>query len=362
MNTGQIISGAAHAGLIGWLIAGGAFRSEPLPFEVTEVSVISADAFEALLTTGAQAVAPTEVALPAEPEVRPDPVAPPAPEPQVDLTQPAPLTPPDAEQPPEPAAPQPEPEVVEDTPAPLAPPTPPVSAPDISSTPVPRPADRIAPDVVDAPDPEAVPDPVTRDAVEADEGAEADTPLEEQEATAPEEASDQIVTEAEEPAGAPVSSLRPPARRPTPPAPQPTAQPTTATDDTADAVEDALRAALDDAPQPAVPRGPPLSAGEKDALRVAVSACWNVGSLSSEALRTTVTVALDMEQSGKPIIASIRLIGSEGGSDTAARQAYEAARRAIIRCARDGYDLPADKFGQWQEIEMTFNPERMRIK
>ncbi|MEL7092565.1 MAG: energy transducer TonB [Pseudomonadota bacterium] len=362
MNTGQVISGAAHAGLIGWLIVGGAFRSEPLPFEVTEVSVISSDAFEALLNSGAQPVAPTEVALPDEPEVQPDTVEPPAPDPQVELTQPEPIAPPAPEEVPDTPAPQPEPDVAEEAPAPLTPPTPQVTAPDTSPTPVPRPSDRIAPEVVEAPDPDATPDQIEREAVVADEGAQAETPVEEQEATAPEEAADQIVTEAEEPAGAPTASLRPPARRPAPPAPQDTAQPAAQPEDTSDAVEDALRAALGGEDQPAVPQGPPLSAGEKDALRVAVSACWNVGSLSSEALRTTVTLAVDMEQSGKPIVASIRLIGSEGGSDTAARQAYEAARRAIIRCARDGYQLPAEKYGQWQEIEMTFNPERMRIK
>ena len=51
-----------------------------------------------------------------------------------------------------------------------------------------------------------------------------------------------------------------------------------------------------------------------------------------------------------------------GGSAASAKQAFEAARRAIIRCGSSGYDLPEDKYGQWKEIEMTFNPERMRIK
>ena len=46
----------------------------------------------------------------------------------------------------------------------------------------------------------------------------------------------------------------------------------------------------------------------------------------------------------------------------AAQQAFEAARRAIIRCGVSGFDLPAEKYDQWQEIEMTFNPEQMRIK
>jgi hypothetical protein len=111
-----------------------------------------------------------------------------------------------------------------------------------------------------------------------------------------------------------------------------------------------------------VPSGPPLSAGEKESLRVAVSACWNVGSLSSEALQTTVVVSVAMNPDGTPIIGSISLNGSSGGSNAAAKQAFEAARRAIIRCGARGYQLPADKYGQWQNIEMTFNPEKMRVK
>jgi len=78
-----------------------------------------------------------------------------------------------------------------------------------------------------------------------------------------------------------------------------------------------------------------MTAGEKDALRVAVNACWNVGALSMEALRTTVTVGFSVGQDGVPDAGSIALVDAAGGSDTATRQAYEAARRAIIsRCRR----------------------------
>jgi len=63
-----------------------------------------------------------------------------------------------------------------------------------------------------------------------------------------------------------------------------------------------------------VPSGPPLSSGEKESLRVAVSSCWNVGSLSSEALQTTVTVSVAMNADGTPIPELITLEGSSGGS------------------------------------------------
>jgi hypothetical protein len=42
--------------------------------------------------------------------------------------------------------------------------------------------------------------------------------------------------------------------------------------------------------------------------------------------------------------------------------AFDAARRAIIRCGAKGFDLPAEKYAQWREVEMTFNPESMRIR
>ena len=371
MNSGQIISGVAHAGLIGWVLFGGQFQSEPLPFEVTEVSVISSDAFEALLTSGPTPDTATDVALPVQPDVEADPVVPPTPEETVVTETPAPTEPPVPETLPEPPAPEPDPEVTDTAPAQPQPQEQAVLVPEIAPRPIPRPSERVAPEAVAPPPPDATPDPVQQDAVTEDEGA--DTPAEEQDATAPEEAATEIVTEAEEPANAPTTSLRPPARRPsaptrtaeTPatPTPEPTTpEPSTPTPtDTDDAVNDALRQALggdtDDAPA-----GPPLSAGEKDALRVAVSSCWNVGSLSSEALQTTVVVAVDMGQDGKPVTASIRMVSSSGGSTSAAKQAFEAARRAIIRCTRDGYDLPVEKYGQWKEIEMTFNPERMRIK
>jgi hypothetical protein len=75
-----------------------------------------------------------------------------------------------------------------------------------------------------------------------------------------------------------------------------------------------------------------------------------------------VTVAVSVAQDGIPDVASIRMIGFEGGTEASARQAYEAARRAIIRCGAKGFQLPPEKYEQWRNIEMEFNPERMRIK
>ena len=105
-----------------------------------------------------------------------------------------------------------------------------------------------------------------------------------------------------------------------------------------------------------------MTSGERDALRVAVKQCWNVGSLSSEALRTTVTVRVDVGEDGKPDAASIRMTGYEGGSEAAASMMFEVARRAIIRCGKNGYPLPADKYDQWKDLELVFDPNGMRMR
>ncbi|MFY9211395.1 MAG: energy transducer TonB [Aestuariivita sp.] len=362
MQTGTYISGAGHLALIGWAFFGGVFNPEPLPFEVQEVAVISSAEFDAILAAqqppgvGGEPAAITPPDTPVqEPELVP------TPDPETERTPPeaAEATPPD-ETPVEAPVVVPPAEVTDTSPE-LTPPGSDVAvAVPIDERPQPRPVERVAPEAVAAPDPEAAPDEIEREAVTPEEG-ETESPQEPQEATAPEEAATEIVTEAEVPAGAPTRSIRP-ATRPTrvaaevpPPAPQATA----------DAVDDAVAAALADAAQSQVqraPSGPPLSAGEKDSLRVAVSSCWNVGSLSTAALQTTVVVRVAVEEDGRPVSGSIDMLSFSGGTEAAARQAFEAARRAIIRCGARGFQLPAEKYDQWREIEMTFNPENMRIR
>ncbi|MDX2485224.1 MAG: energy transducer TonB [Pseudodonghicola sp.] len=358
MQTGTKISAVAHGLLLSWAFLGGAFRSDPLPYEVQDVTMISSEEFDRI---AGHSATPEAVTTLSEPQPAPEPIAEPVVEPRPDPVSES--VPPKARPEPTPPPPPPAPEIAALVPEPPSPPQ--------------RAVERIAPEPVAPPPPEARPDPVEREQVTPE--ANADTPQEAQDATAPEEAAAEIVTEAEETAVlAPTRSPRPaarPARRP-PPAPEtaPASETETATDtatETAAKTEDAVTAALTEAmagareatpAAPAAPSGPPMSAGEKEALRVAVSSCWNVGSLSSDALATTVVVAVSLSQDGKPQGETIRMASHSGGSEASAKQAFEAARRAIIRCGAKGFDLPVAKYDHWRNIEMTFNPERMRIK
>ncbi len=367
-TTGNIISGLGHVLLLGWILFGGWFSSRPDPLEVREVAVISGAEFQAMLEARRQPAEVADAPVAAAPEVTqdapeldsapPEPATPPQP-----IAEPSPELPP--ELPPEPAQvqdavpqvsqaapelPEPPAEVtVEDAPA--------------APTPVERPAEVVAPTPAPRPEPDATDAPEVQEAVVPEETGE--TVEEASDAAAPPEATDRIVTEATTPpAAAPTASMRPPARRPDAARPVQTAQ-TTAPAPQADAVDGAaVQAALEAALSSAasdVPVGPPMSSGERDALRLAVQACWNVDPGARWA-QTTVTVAMSMTPDGKVVGGSLQMIASEGGDGATSAAAFGAARRAILLCEKDGYPLPPEKYGQWKDIEMTFNPERMRIR
>jgi hypothetical protein len=134
-----------------------------------------------------------------------------------------------------------------------------------------------------------------------------------------------------------------------------------------DALSNALTGAFESTPSNELDKAPeeetgvPLTSSEKDALRVSIQRCWNIGSLSSEALRTTVVVNFDIDEQGRPDIGSISLIDTSGYSSTATKHAFEAARRAIIRCGNAGFELPPEKANALQNVRVTFDPEGMVI-
>lgn len=370
MRRALYASGGIHAAILLWAVIGGPLfhDTEEETFEVTGVTLISPQEFDAMFDT--PVVAPPVVEQPAAPVPAPEQTEPALPQTEtapVQMPPPDPTPEPPQENQPDVTAlmPLPETEVLDElTALPSLPPGDPTSEP--SETPAPAEAPRVAPLPAPAPPPQVETAPEVSPRPEPSE-VEAADPVEPP--TAPEEATTEIVTEAETPAAslAPTSSFRPPSRpiRTVAEAPAPDPQPQV---EERDPLEDAIAAAVAEAvteapaPAPAAPAGPPLSAGQRDGLRLAIQNCWNVGSLSSEAMRTIVTVSVNLGRDGRPDTGSIRMIDFEGGSEAAARQAFEAARRAVIRCGVSGYDLPEESYDHWRELEITFNPEEMRLR
>jgi hypothetical protein len=205
-----------------------------------------------------------------------------------------------------------------------------------------------------------------REIVVPDETAIADVVIEDDTPTAPDQTATEIAIEDEKPSGLVETSLRPVSRpsRPAPPTPEPETptEISTASDRSSDNLINDILADLDleDTPAsvaPAVAAGPPLSGSEHESFRVAVNRCWNVDP-GSAAARVTVEVAFNMTSEGL-IDGDIMLVSAVG--DAGAKNiAFEAARRAILRCQSGGYNLPADKYEHWRSHTMVFDPSQMR--
>lgn len=365
MKTGYYISGIGHALVILWILLGGVFSaSRHPPVEVANVSLVTTEEFEAMTAPAsaprADAVAPAPIApdQPAEAPVVPQPEAPqvsPRPTARPEPVQPDPV--------PEAAEPQPPTEVVDERPTPPAPPSETEGTTVLTETAPPRPAPRVAPVPALAPDPAAVPDEVVAEVTAPSPDAATPAPTVDV-ATAPPEASTQIVTEAETTDNRDAvltASVRPRARPARPdPAPTPEVKPTPPRDPIADAVAQAVAGgAQETTGNGTAPVGPPLTSGEKDALRIAVQSCWSVDP-GSPAARITVVVGISLSEDGMVDGNSLKLLSDSGGDPAAIRSAFDAARRAILRCQKNGYALPKEKYAQWRNIEITFDPSKMR--
>jgi hypothetical protein len=380
VKTGIYISGFGHIALLGWLLIGGFVLSQRKPptMTVSSVSIISSAAFEAL--TSNAPVLDSSVGQPQPPKIDAKSPGRPArdnaprlpgagaavkmqePSPSPDLSAVTSSIKTKAQT------------VLSDLPNPSAPDTPgvtlltptdPLAARDNAGIKVPdrlaimTPPEPASPRVdttpAPAPDPSAEKSPVTRKATVPDPAATKSVPK--TTAKAPDQASTRIIPESISTAKplAPVRSSRPKGR--------PVGLAKRA--NTASQIEQALAAAQVGGKSGAVATpdaGPPLTSGEKDAIRRIIKACWNVGPLSSEALRVTVTIGFSIDGNGNPQLDTVRLISNTGGSNSAVNQAYGAARRTILRCGAKAFELTAQKYDHWRDIEMTFNPEKMRIK
>ena len=73
-----------------------------------------------------------------------------------------------------------------------------------------------------------------------------------------------------------------------------------------------------------------------------------------------ISVHVDIGPDKKPIATSIKLAGSDA-DPAATRQAFESARRAIIRCGANGFPLPDGKEATWGQLELIFDKGRVGL-
>ncbi len=412
MRTGWVISGALHAALILVAVVHLPWfndREAAEPLEVAEVSVISAQEYEALRSSapetapldiaaltapeapGSAPAAPAADAAPAEPAAT-EAVAPPTPrdrpadlasaatridtpEPQVEVESPVPAPDSPNETPLVPDVTGAEAEAALPRAATLATPPAPQSAPIIDTT--------------DAPAPPS-------DAAEAEAAQQATSevasieapPQERQEETAPEQTATAVTPDpasgAEDAPGQRL--MAPPRSRPrnfeaeiAEREAEAAAIAEAAREAEADAAREAEEAAIaaalaasqaetavpaQPAPEQPAPdqpaaaagrQGPPLTGAERDSLKLAVESCWNVPAGLPNAETLVVTVAFELSVDGSVVGDTRNVVPATLEGPYV--QAYEAARRAILRC--QPYSMPPEKYDSWRRVEIEFDPQNM---
>ena len=376
MSPGTYISLTLHTSLVGWLLFNGDFEHKPLELPVTEVSVVSSEMFDIMVNNTAPIIETELEAASRQPSIE-DTQAP-----ADSLTDKAPqqvtqmlsqIAQNDALPETVPNQPERMEEVVIIPPLELTAPKIEAEAPEPLATslpPKPRPAPRIAPVAVAPPAPDMDIGEITRDT--AAPQLEPAQVLKEQTAKAPEAAAPEIVTEAEKPSEAvEVSKLAPPrsVRPQRRPAPRPVVETPIDTPESTSVQITPLAAALAEAlsgttsePETQGTATEALAPQVIRGMQLAISPCWNLGASSSAALFTTVVVGMELTIDGKPLVNSIYLVGYEGGDDDSAQRAFETAQRAIKECGAPGFELPTELYSVWRNVEITFNPEKMRVR
>ena len=322
MRTAVTVSIAAHVALVAaGLVAIPAARLDlSANFDAIPVQLIDiADVTE--LTIGLDTTVPPAPPLVLEPE--PELVPEPIPEPELIPEPPAPEPDPVVEPEPAPEEPViPEPVEVADAPAPR------VIEPGPAPAPEPEPVLEPEPEPEPTPEPEPAPVPA----------AIVPTPTPRPRPTVtPEPEPDPIKTD-----------------------PEPTLEPATPELDEA-APPDAIAALLDDpANEPpgaeAGVENAALTRSEIDAFYDALASCWRLPAVwDNNPAQFTVVIRFELNQNGS--VRGIPLV-LEAPSGPYAQVARETALRAIFDCA-PYVQLPPEKYDEWREITVTFNPVDM---
>lgn len=101
---------------------------------------------------------------------------------------------------------------------------------------------------------------------------------------------------------------------------------------------------------------PNLTAEQGARLSHHISACWQ---RAPGAEQVAVTVEIRLSPDRRPT--SVELLRSDAASPAQQASAFEAARRAVLRCAAsgEGLPLPLSAYDHWKVIHLTFAPEEV---
>ena len=103
---------------------------------------------------------------------------------------------------------------------------------------------------------------------------------------------------------------------------------------------------------------PFMSRDDLMSFQQTVQRCWNT---LDKSVNFNLTIGFSLSEVGKVIPGSFRLIRADSPLQQNIDAAYTAARQTIIRCQKEGFDLPREQYAQWKELEITFVQEKMKV-
>jgi len=383
VDIGVKISGTAHAILISIAIFGAPIFSsdEENPIQISEVSLISLEEFE-LLTKENMPVFQSEPEPEVqEPELEPE-VQEPEPEPEVQEPEPEPepeleVQEPEPEPEPEPELevqePEPEPEVQEiinesdsDLIAPIADEDNLGElTPEFNENAAPKAAEIISDVSNEAPEEPADIGALEDTSFEKVNGADEEKlEIELNENTPAEESTTQIVTEAEEqksdlvPSRTSKPKSRPKNLKTTKeiaikPKLKPKEVVEAEKDTTAESILESLKEKKE--PEPFLNLTPAQKESVGNIIRNKMRLCWNPPVGVENGLTNVMILGLKFDIDGKLVESPVNLTPNSG---VGSLQAFEAARRAVIRCSPYN-ELDPEIYDGWKELNLKFNPKNM---
>ena len=377
MDIGVKISGTAHAILISIAIFGAPIFSsdEENPIQISEVSLISLEEFE-LLTKENMPVFQSEPEPEVqEPELEPE-VQEPEPEPEVQEPEPEPeVQEPEPEPEPELEVqePEPEPEVQEiinesdsDLIAPIADEDNLGElTPEFNENAAPKAAEIISDVSNEAPEEPADIGALEDTSFEKVNGADEEKlEIELNENTPAEESTTQIVTEAEEqksdlvPSRTSKPKSRPKNLKTTKeiaikPKLKPKEVVEAEKDTTAESILESLKEKKE--PEPFLNLTPAQKESVGNIIRNKMRLCWNPPVGVENGLTNVMILGLKFDIDGKLVESPVNLTPNSG---VGSLQAFEAARRAVIRCSPYN-ELDPEIYDGWKELNLKFNPKNM---
>ena len=76
----------------------------------------------------------------------------------------------------------------------------------------------------------------------------------------------------------------------------------------------------------------------------------------------TVSIRFELNPDGTVVGGSLKMISASPGTPEAVRAAFDAGRRAILRCGAGGYGLPPEKYQDWKDATAIFHGDSTQMQ